>query len=179
MMSSPCPESPCTSLCGGGVGTCADAGGMLTVVTIGTTQPARSSARRVKSRRRSASSASFWSVFALSSGRESSAIGGPTHLCLVPDARESGRAGLVDRFERESSTLGKHRQPAVAGQPLAVAVHEQVLEVSAQPLPQLSGTHLIDLEQPPGHENDQAVNGVGIDRNPLEHVAGDEIRCER
>lgn len=48
---------------------------MLTVVTIGTTQPARSSMRRVNSCRRRAISGASWSSFGLSSGRVSSAMG--------------------------------------------------------------------------------------------------------
>ena len=47
LVSSTCGESPWVSLWGAGL--CAEADGMLMAVTTGTTQPARSSARRVKS----------------------------------------------------------------------------------------------------------------------------------
>ena len=167
VISSTCGTSPCTSLCGGG--DWAAAARTLTVVTTGTTQPARISARRVKSCRLRARSRSSSSPFDVSSRRASSLMRSSRRDRSVRrssrDSRQCRCSAVADRLDRQSGALGQARKSVVTREPLAVCVHEEGLEMAAQPLAQSLGRGLIDLQQPARHQNDEAVHRVGVERD--------------
>ena len=112
---------------------------MLMAVTAGTTQPARSSARRVKSF--CLSDVSDVSAFTsgTSSSRESAMLSLQQSSCVericssVRNPRQPRRSARVLRHERQSCLGRQAREPVVPREPFAVRVHQQMLKVSAQP----------------------------------------------
>ena len=160
-------QSPCTSLCGGG--DWAAAARTLTVVTTGTTQPARISARRVKSCRLLRQVQVV--VITLRRVIPSSVVAHAFLQAAIPVRVRSSAirasAAVPPWLTDSTASPARSARPAksvVAREPLAVCVDEQTLEMAAQPLPQPLGRGLVDFEQPAGHQDDEAVDRVGVER---------------